>query len=360
VGYHFEVLATLGERLVLVRHQLSAGELRDDTWDFGKCELPQLVLSEVDPRGRSRHVEFFAGDHLGDAIVGLYDRYAETLPEGSGNARAAATARTVAALPIFGVPDVDRYFAALAPDLDFADHRTAAIGAAHGTEAFQAWVGSLFEVADDIVTRAEDVLALRPDALLVRWINSGTQRAGGGTFERHLLMLWVFGADGRVARLEQWDLEAADEALARCDELAREALPALPRPISETERKAPLSPPLAGKGARASCLMRRVRPNALTAAAARLDAAMAARDAGALRAIAAEEPDVVTVDNPNGCTYDAAATLATRLAMLKAEDLEFRQEPLATLGDSLACSACRCRRAALRADGSTSAPTRAS
>ena len=40
-----------------------------------------------------------AVEHLGDAIVRLYERYAELLPDGPEQARAAATAHSVAANP---------------------------------------------------------------------------------------------------------------------------------------------------------------------------------------------------------------------------------------------------------------------
>src|SRR5262249_6575882 len=64
-----------------------------------------------------------------------------------------------------------------------------------------------------------DVLALRPDALLLRWMNSGTDRAGGGAWESQLLRLMVFGPDGHVTRVEAFDVDRDAEALARFDEL---------------------------------------------------------------------------------------------------------------------------------------------
>src|SRR5439155_11661812 len=80
---------------------------------------------------------------------------------------------------------------------------------------------------------------------------------------------------------------------------------------------------------------RRVRANAATAAAARLDAAMAARDADALAALDAEHVEVI--DHPAGTTYGAPGNLASRRMLLRdAADLKFRHEPLATLGESLA------------------------
>ena len=54
------------------------------------------------------------------AIARLYERYAEILPEGSERARAAATARSVAAMT--GFLDHDRMAAAVAPAIEVVDH----------------------------------------------------------------------------------------------------------------------------------------------------------------------------------------------------------------------------------------------
>src|SRR5262249_3711366 len=67
--------------------------------------------------------------------------------------------------------------------------------------------------------RVEDVLGLRSDALLVRLTNFGTERTGGGAYERPLLALYVFGPDGLVTRVEFFHPDHDREALARFDEL---------------------------------------------------------------------------------------------------------------------------------------------
>src|SRR5262249_61111108 len=117
-------------------------------------------------------------------------------------------------------------------------------------------------LAADVATGVADVLALRPDALLIRWTHAGTERIGGGRYERHFLMLWEFGADGLALRNELFDSDREDEALARFDELApgtAEGSSATPTRTAERRQ-------------------RRVRANLVTAGATRLDAVMAARD----------------------------------------------------------------------------------
>jgi hypothetical protein len=80
--------------------------------------------------------------------------------------------------------------------------------------------------------RDDAVLALEPEALLVRRTWLGTDRRGGGSYENVNLVLFIFGADGRVARGEAFDVDDEVEALARFDELVRNARSDLSPPTS--------------------------------------------------------------------------------------------------------------------------------
>src|SRR5262249_42172827 len=160
--------------------------------------------------------------------------------------------------------DLDRYATAMAPSLEFVDHRSiVGIGSTRGAAAYLDWLHTLFDVADDVVTRLDDVLGVRPEVALVRRTTSGNERASGGPFERQLLQLWVFGSDGRIEREEHFDVNRSTEALARFDELVTTAgLTAAPAAVRPARR--------------------RVRPNTATTRAARLDAAVVAGAAQAL------------------------------------------------------------------------------
>src|SRR5207244_606099 len=107
-------------------------------------------------------------------------------------------------------------------------------------------------------------------------------------------VLNVFGPDG-LTRVEFFDTDHEDEALARFDELTA-APPAV--------RFATAPPRVAKK------LERRVRPNAATVHLARLDAAIAAHDADALPTLFANEYDVPNAASAVGDRLRAA--LATR------------------------------------------------
>ena len=307
-----EPLATLGDSLALFRALVSFRSLPDSDHlgPFGAVDTEMMMMIEVDEAGQRRLSEIFAPDRLADATARLYQRYAELLPSGPERARAEATARTIQALPLQGPFDPDRYATALAADVESLDHRVVGVGAVRGAEVVQRVHRALRDLSDS-VDHFEDILGLHPDGLLARRTNSGTDRASGGRFDRPLINLWVFGADGRVARVEQFDASQAELALARFDELAAQAKPA----------------------------PRRVRPNAATANAARADAAILARDADAIQTVFAEHAEIV--HHPTGAVYDEQGSLRNWRSLFEATDLRFATEALATLGDSLAL--CRTR-----------------
>src|SRR5262249_5609268 len=233
----------------------------------------------------------------------------------------AVTARSVAAvfsrLRDSDRYDLDRYATALAPAMESVDHRTLGTWSARGAESFLHHYRSLFEVADGVAMREDDILGLRSDALLVRRTASGTDRSGGGAYERQFLALWVFGSDGRIARVEQFDADADAAALARFDELV----------LSPVEG-------LTAEPATVSAARRRVPSNAATANAARMETAIVARDADAFDSIFADTYEVI--HHLTGTEYGREGALATWRSALKARDLTYRLEPLAILGTSLA------------------------
>src|SRR5262249_78078 len=151
---------------------------------------------------------------LNDAVVRLYERYAELLPAGPERTRAAATARSVAVT----AEDFDRWAATLAPHVEFVDRRAVGFGSVHGAEAVQRTVRALLDLVEGFTWRFDDIVALRPDAVLARLTNSGTLRAGGGAYERPLLLLWIYGSDGRVTYMEQFDADRDEEALTSFDQ----------------------------------------------------------------------------------------------------------------------------------------------
>ncbi len=308
LAFSWETLATLGDSLELAHDVTSFDHLDQDDLSFGASSSSYLNLRETNARGQCTRVDVFADDHLGDAVARLYERYAELLPDGPERERASATARSVSAMPLAGPIDIDRWASVFAPDIEAVDPRTVGFGSLRGAETFLHTARAFRELVEDPEGHVEDVLDLRSEALLVRWTNSGTPRGGGGSFERTLLMLWAFGADGLLTRWEQYDVHHVSAALARFDELAA-ARPA-PRPVR-----------------------RRVLANAASAHRDRVAAAFAARDMAALEDLLA--PDFEAVNHAHGAVYGREGPLAAWRGLLALEGGRLWWEPLATLGDSL-------------------------
>src|SRR5262249_10918135 len=97
--FEHQAIATLGKSLALCRRNVSgAGVNEAAIGQSGGANADSLVLIEVDAHGQRLCSEFFAAERLGDAIARLYERYADRLPPGPARVRAAARARSVAAL----------------------------------------------------------------------------------------------------------------------------------------------------------------------------------------------------------------------------------------------------------------------
>src|SRR5262249_32818994 len=165
--YRLEPLATLGDSLALCHQLGSASALDSGKFEIGAYEMESLLLIEGDAQGQPGRSEVFAAHRLDDAIVRLYERYAELLPAGPARDRATATARSVAVL--LGPIDIDRWATAFAPGIEFVDNRTVGLGSVHGVEALLRSSRAMLELLEDVAGRVDDILDLRSDALLFRW-----------------------------------------------------------------------------------------------------------------------------------------------------------------------------------------------
>src|SRR5439155_14497265 len=147
----------------------------------------------------------------------------------------------------------------LDPDLVFEDHRLMGWGTLHSSNEHVTRMRALVDLAPDVMVHLDHDLALDDHGTL------GVGRAAGswegGPFEMPFVAVVVFGPDGRIQRFHQYDLEQLDAARARFEAIrvgaARDPLAAL------------------------------ARPNAVSATGDRLQAAFAARDWGAMRALCA-------------------------------------------------------------------------
>jgi class 3 adenylate cyclase/tetratricopeptide (TPR) repeat protein len=212
---HFETLATLGDALVLSQLRIAASGVSGARYDVGPYERIELVLTEVADGGRAVRVEMFAVGHFGGAIVRLYERYAELLPEGPERTRAAGVARSIRVYD--GPVDPDHLATALAPSCRIVDHRVLRTWSARDAGEHVTHWRLQRDLAPDFAHRFEDVLACEADALLVRLTAFGTARDSGGAFENRVCAFLKFGADGRVTGAELFEAEHEAEARARFD-----------------------------------------------------------------------------------------------------------------------------------------------
>lgn len=332
LAYRNEPIAALGPWLALARWRESSSGVVGDDLPVGPFEVGGMVLVEVDAEARSTSVEIFAGDKLGDAVARLYERHAELLPEGPTRRRAAAIARSVAAM--MGRLNRDRMASAIAPSIEIVDHRVLGTWSARGADDALRHVDSWLAVGAGHYARENDVLALQPDALLLRRTFAGTDRTGGGAFDGELSVLWRFGDDGRLIRWEMFDPDRAAEVLARFDELLgkREAVsPGSPRGhrVSGDSQAEPPHPILG----RDEEPRRRVRANAASALVSRFEAAFARGDDGAHAATWSD--DIVVLDHPTGSSYGYEAHVRSFRQLARSREPNLRLDVLATLGDAL-------------------------
>jgi class 3 adenylate cyclase/tetratricopeptide (TPR) repeat protein len=209
--FEHEPIATLGDALALCRTTRYIESSRYEDTVVGATDHSSVALLEVDGDGLRTRTEFFALDRTSDAVARLYERRAEQLPPGAERVRAETTARVVTAL--LGPYDLAHCAAVLHDDVVGIDRRRIGFGSARGKDGLLLALATAIEVSDDLVGRVDDVVAASPDALLLRWIASGTDRASGGRFEWSFLRLLVFGADGLLSAYGIYDSDHEDEAL---------------------------------------------------------------------------------------------------------------------------------------------------
>src|SRR5206468_3091702 len=78
----------------------------------------------------------------------------------------------------------NRFGATLSPQVESIDHRILGMYSARGADALLRLVRVELDLADNVVVRHDDILALTPHALLMRGTLSGTDQRTGGPYEK--------------------------------------------------------------------------------------------------------------------------------------------------------------------------------
>jgi ketosteroid isomerase-like protein len=118
--------------------------------------------------------------------------------------------------------DPVKWRAQFADDLVVEDHRFTGVGRLEGADAYAASVVALWEIAP-LDYRAENgwfwpAFDRRGAISVLR--RTGIVPDGGGPFETEYLYLYLV-AQGRITRVEMFEIDALAAALARCEELCR-------------------------------------------------------------------------------------------------------------------------------------------
>jgi hypothetical protein len=277
---------------VALQHTLYTGGTAD-----GPIEIETLELVEVDELGQLTAWIGFDVDEEFTAKREARERWLAADP-----VAAAAMGPSARFIDAWNDGDRARMRAALADDLVVDDHRRTGLGRIDDVEVYLDSVLALWQLAPDSGIECWSWLALESHGTVF-----GTRRAGrladGGTFESEYLVLAV-PERGRIGRVEMFELDAVDAALARFAELR-------PDPL-------------------------RLPPNAATRVSARMLEAAPGGDWAALRALAGT--DFVYEDRGKRALVcgDVATWIASLEFMYSLPGFQARFELIGTVGDRLA------------------------
>ena len=209
-----EVLATRGDRLALFRMCVRGTESGS-----GPIEVPFLQIFEVDALGRIAAGFGFDPHDLDAAYAELDRRYAA--------GEAAPYPRVWETLQRFeraAAPrDWEEWAAMFAPDYRVEDHRRLGWGTLHSRDEYTAYVRAIVDLAPDITTRLDHVLALDDGRVFIIMRSVGSRE--GGPFEIPYVIVSALGTDGRIQRSDIYDLDQLGQARARFAVLCADPAP---------------------------------------------------------------------------------------------------------------------------------------
>ncbi|MBV8983989.1 MAG: nuclear transport factor 2 family protein, partial [Acidimicrobiia bacterium] len=196
-------VATRGQRLALGRCLYRAGD--------AEGEALQVFEATVD--GTLAGMCIFDPDDLDAAFDELDRRFA------AGEAAGSAGWRVMAA---YNARDWDTVGALLADSFQFADRRAVRTVGDLDRDGFVAWLRGLTDLAPDLTMHTVATLNIGPTGTVVVLRGAGTD-ARGGSFELERICVSVIDESQRFARQEFFDVEDAEAALARFEELTAPA-----------------------------------------------------------------------------------------------------------------------------------------
>jgi class 3 adenylate cyclase/ketosteroid isomerase-like protein/tetratricopeptide (TPR) repeat protein len=199
-----ELVATRGDRLSLHHVTITTPE-----GYAGTAEYDRLHLEEVDEDGCRACTVYFDADDLDAAFEELDARHARLTPGHVpfGHRLVDCCTRRDWA----GISDL------FSEGVVLEDHRHLRLGSLVGRDAVVEVFRSIFELSDDVRLRIHQTLDSADHAGLGLISSQGV--IDGGPFENLAVSVVEYDRAGRATRLEYFDMEQLDEALARYDEL---------------------------------------------------------------------------------------------------------------------------------------------
>jgi hypothetical protein len=203
------IVGTAGDRVAVARALWAGGP------PGGRFEVEILGVQEVDETGLGTALIFFDPDDARAAQREAWARWAAIDPT-----VADITARIGELADAWNAKDLERMRAGLSEDLVVEDRRWTGTGRSEGREAYLRSVIALWELAPE--SRLDSGLfwlAIAPHGGVSVCRRSGTL-PGGGEFVSDFLVVNIVER-GVATRLELFEVDAAEAALARFDELSR-------------------------------------------------------------------------------------------------------------------------------------------
>jgi ketosteroid isomerase-like protein len=203
-----ELIATRGDRLALTLNCLEVADA-----DIGPSEISHLTLIEVNDRGCVTAMVRWNPEDLDAAYAELDARY-DVL---AAALHPRVTAARIAQRRLYRDRDWVAFAATHAPDLVCHDHRLLGWGTLRGIDAWMRTQQVLVELAPDTGVRNDHFMTSEHGYLRSARI-LGTR--DGGAFELALLRVDEVDAAGKVCRIDLYDVDDVEAALARFAEVA--------------------------------------------------------------------------------------------------------------------------------------------
>jgi ketosteroid isomerase-like protein len=189
----------------------------------GQYEIEYLGVAECDENGLLTGIAMLDLQDAREAQREAFARWSAIEPD-----LAAVAMAVVVPADAFNEKNSEKWRAAFADDLVVEDHRLAGMGRIDGPDAYTESIVALWKIAPD--SHAEvgwRWLAIDRHGAISVLRRTGAVPDGGGDFESECLYLYLV-RDGRITRVELFEMNALDKALARFEALRPDTLRILP------------------------------------------------------------------------------------------------------------------------------------